>query len=73
VVFRSYLSTSQALIKEQKESDADLIPGMILKDFALFSTKRSVYVNEAPDRLNPYLSSISKDPPKGGKPKIAFD
>ena len=59
VNFRSnkkLLSTYAYLVKAQRESDEDIIPGMISKDFALFGTMRSVYVNEEPDRNNPYLS-----------------
>ena len=62
VKFRSnkkLLQTFAYLVKTQKESDADIIPGMIHRDFALFGTMRSVYVNEEPDRNNPYLAQIS--------------
>lgn len=40
----------------QKESDHELIPGMMNRTFALFGTMRSVYINEEPDRNNPYLA-----------------
>lgn len=65
------MSTYAYLVKTQRKSDEDIIPGMISKDFALFGTMRSVYVNEEPDRNNPYLSKIIGAPaPKKGK---AFD
>jgi len=59
VKFRSnkkLLQTYSYLVKTQKESDADIIPGMIQREFALFGTMRTVYINEEPDRNNPYLA-----------------
>jgi hypothetical protein len=37
-----------------------MYPGMTSKSFALFSTLRTIYVNEEPDRNNPYLMSMQK-------------
>jgi hypothetical protein len=51
---------------------------MIAKDFALFGNVRSVFVNEEPDRFNPYLLKLGKkEEPKpaatAAKMKPAFD
>lgn len=48
---------------------------MISKDFALFSTKRTVFINEEPDRFNPYLLKLAKaqaeEEKKAAKPVAA--
>jgi hypothetical protein len=47
---------------------------MTSKDFALFSSLRSVYVNEEPDRFNPYLLSLAKkEVTAPAKAKPAFE
>jgi hypothetical protein len=45
------------------------------KDFALFSTLRTIYVNEEPDRFNPYLLSLNnkRDSVAESASKKAFD
>ena len=52
-----------------------MYPGMKSKDFALFSTLRTIYVNEEPDRFNPYLMSLNKKVSHGpvAASKKAFD